>query len=259
MILLLSKHISEQRNELKDRVRTMDEKIMLKVENLSVNYGHIEALKNVSVEVKKGQICSIIGANGAGKSTLLKTISGLVKPVSGTIYFEGKPLPKKAHKIVAEGIVHVPEGRKTFSGLTIEDNLLVGGTLTDKSRLAANLEKQYELFPILKERKNQFAGTLSGGEQQMLAVARGLMSEPKIILLDEPSMGLAPLIVNQIYKLIGQIQESGITVLLIEQNAKKALSICDFAYVLENGRIKLSGSGEELLASDEVRKAYLGG
>ena len=238
---------------------TVDEKIMLKVENLSVNYGHIEALKNVSVEVKKGQICSIIGANGAGKSTLLKTISGLVKPVSGTIYFEGKPLPKKAHKIVAEGIVHVPEGRKTFSGLTIEDNLLVGGTLTDKSRLAANLEKQYELFPILKERKNQFAGTLSGGEQQMLAVARGLMSEPKIILLDEPSMGLAPLIVNQIYKLIEQIRESGITVLLIEQNAKKALSICDFAYVLENGKIKLSGSGEELLASDEVRKAYLGG
>ena len=248
-----------QRNELKDGVITVDEKIMLKVENLSVNYGHIEALKNVSVEVKKGQICSIIGANGAGKSTLLKTISGLVKPVSGTIYFEGKPLPKKAHKIVAEGIVHVPEGRKTFSGLTIEDNLLVGGTLTDKSRLAANLEKQYELFPILKERKNQFAGTLSGGEQQMLAVARGLMSEPKIILLDEPSMGLAPLIVNQIYKLIEQIRESGITVLLIEQNAKKALSICDFAYVLENGKIKLSGSGEELLASDEVRKAYLGG
>ena len=237
----------------------MDEKIMLKVENLSVNYGHIEALKNVSVDVKKGQICSIIGANGAGKSTLLKTISGLVKPVSGTIYFEGKPLPKRAHKIVAEGIVHVPEGRKTFSGLTIEDNLLVGGTVADKSRLAANLEKQYQLFPILKERKNQFAGTLSGGEQQMLAVARGLMSDPKIILLDEPSMGLAPLIVNQIYNLIGQIRESGITVLLIEQNAKKALSICDFAYVLENGKIKLSGTGEELLASDEVRKAYLGG
>ncbi len=237
----------------------MDEKIMLKVENLSVNYGHIEALKNVSVDVKKGQICSIIGANGAGKSTLLKTISGLVKPVSGTIYFEGKPLPKRAHKIVAEGLVHVPEGRKTFSGLTIEDNLLVGGTVANKSRLAANLEKQYQLFPILKERKNQFAGTLSGGEQQMLAVARGLMSEPKIILLDEPSMGLAPLIVNQIYNLIGQIRESGITVLLIEQNAKKALSICDFAYVLENGKIKLSGTGEELLASDEVRKAYLGG
>jgi branched-chain amino acid transport system ATP-binding protein len=237
----------------------MEDKTMLKVENLSVNYGHIEALKNVSVDVKKGQICSIIGANGAGKSTLLKTISGLVKPVSGSIFFEGRPLPKKAHKIVAEGIVHVPEGRKTFSGLTIEDNLLVGGTLADKSRLSANLEKQYALFPILKERKHQFAGTLSGGEQQMLAVARGLMSEPKIILLDEPSMGLAPLIVNQIYKLIGQIRDSGITVLLIEQNAKKALSICDYAYVLENGRIKLSGTGKELLESDEVRKAYFGG
>ena len=237
----------------------MEDKTMLKVENLSVNYGHIEALKNVSVDVKKGQICSIIGANGAGKSTLLKTISGLVKPVSGSIFFEGRPLPKKAHKIVAEGIVHVPEGRKTFSGLTIEDNLLVGGTLADKSRLSANLEKQYALFPILKERKHQFAGTLSGGEQQMLAVARGLMSEPKIILLDEPSMGLAPLIVNQIYKLIGQIRDSGITVLLIEQTAKKALSICDYAYVLENGRIKLSGTGKELLESDEVRKAYLGG
>lgn len=237
----------------------MEDKTMLKVENLFVNYGHIEALKNVSVDVKKGQICSIIGANGAGKSTLLKTISGLVKPVSGSIFFEERPLPKKAHKIVAEGIVHVPEGRKTFSGLTIEDNLLVGGTLADKSRLSANLEKQYALFPILKERKHQFAGTLSGGEQQMLAVARGLMSEPKIILLDEPSMGLAPLIVNQIYKLIGQIRDSGITVLLIEQNAKKALSICDYAYVLENGRIKLSGTGKELLESDEVRKAYLGG
>ena len=210
----------------------MDEKIMLKVENLSVNYGHIEALKNVSVDVKKGQICSIIGANGAGKSTLLKTISGLVKPVSGTIYFEGKPLPKRAHKIVAEGIVHVPEGRKTFSGLTIEDNLLVGGTVADKSRLAANLEKQYQLFPILKERKNQFAGTLSGGEQQMLAVARGLMSDPKIILLDEPSMGLAPLIVNQIYNLIGQIRESGITVLLIEQNAKHILEV-DYGRITE--------------------------
>ena len=185
----------------------MEDKTMLKVENLSVNYGHIEALKNVSVDVKKGQICSIIGANGAGKSTLLKTISGLVKPVSGSIFFEGRPLPKKAHKIVAEGIVHVPEGRKTFSGLTIEDNLLVGGTLADKSRLSANLEKQYALFPILKERKHQFAGTLSGGEQQMLAVARGLMSEPKIILLDEPSMGLAPLIVNQIYKLKHNIRQ----------------------------------------------------
>lgn len=235
------------------------EQAMLKVENLSVNYGHIEALKHVSVEVRKGQICSIIGANGAGKSTLLKTISGLVKPVSGSIMFEGSPLPRQAHRVVARGIVHVPEGRRTFSGLTIEDNLLVGATLTDKSRIRANLEKQYDRFPILKERRNQFAGTLSGGEQQMLAVARGMMSDPKIILLDEPSMGLAPLIVNQIYDLISEIRESGTTVLLIEQNAKKALSLCDYAYVLENGVIKLSGEGSELLASDEVRKAYLGG
>ena len=235
------------------------DKIMLSVSGLSVRYGHVEALRNVSVDVHRGQICSIIGANGAGKSTLLKTISGLVRPVSGTILFEGRSLPRQAHKIVAEGIVHVPEGRRTFSGLTIEDNLLVGGTLTGRIKQAENLEKQYALFPILKERRHQFAGTLSGGEQQMLAVARGLMAEPKIILLDEPSMGLAPLIVNQIYDLICRIRDSGITVLLIEQNAKKALSICDYAYVLENGRIKLSGTGLELLSSDEVRKAYLGG
>ena len=235
------------------------DKVMLSVSGLSVRYGHVEALRNVSVDVQRGQICSIIGANGAGKSTLLKTISGLVRPVSGTILFEGRPLPRQAHKIVAEGIVHVPEGRRTFSGLTIEDNLLVGGTLTGRIKQAENLEKQYALFPILKERRHQFAGTLSGGEQQMLAVARGLMAEPKIILLDEPSMGLAPLIVNQIYDLICRIRDSGITVLLIEQNAKKALSICDYAYVLENGRIKLSGTGLELLSSDEVRKAYLGG
>lgn len=233
--------------------------VMLKVENLSVNYGHIEALKNVSVEVVKGQICSIIGANGAGKSTLLKTISGLVKPLGGKIYFEGEELPRKPYKVVEKGVVHVPEGRRTFSGLTIEDNLLVGAFATDKKHIKEDLEEQYEMFPILKERRNQFAGTLSGGEQQMLAVCRGLMSHPRILLLDEPSMGLAPIIVNQIYDLIQKIKDSGITILLVEQNAKKALSICDYAYVLENGRIKLSGSGEELLSSDEVRKAYLGG
>lgn len=233
--------------------------VMLKVENLSVNYGHIEALKNVSVEVVKGQICSIIGANGAGKSTLLKTISGLVKPLGGKIYFEGAELPRKPYKVVEKGVVHVPEGRRTFSGLTIEDNLLVGAFSTDKKHIKEDLEQQYEMFPILRERRNQFAGTLSGGEQQMLAVCRGLMSHPRILLLDEPSMGLAPIIVNQIYDLIQKIKDSGITILLVEQNAKKALSICDYAYVLENGRIKLSGSGEELLSSDEVRKAYLGG
>ena len=231
---------------------------MLDIKDLSVNYGHIEALKHVNVQVRKGEICSIIGANGAGKSTLLKTISGLVKPINGTIAFEGKLLPKKASKIVKEGVVHVPEGRRCFSGLTIEDNLLVGAHLS-MDDVKENIEKQYDLFPILKERKKQFAGTLSGGEQQMLAVARGLMSNPKILLLDEPSMGLAPLIVNQIYDLIEQIRDSGITVLLVEQNAKKALSICDYAYVLENGVIKLEGTGEELANNDDVRKAYLGG
>ncbi len=237
----------------------MMSEVMLEVKDLSVSYGHIEALKSVSVKVVKGQICSIIGANGAGKSTLLKTISGLVRPLGGKIFFEGEELPRKPYKVVQKGVVHVPEGRRTFSGLTVEDNLLVGAYSTDKKRIKEDLESQYDMFPILKERRNQFAGTLSGGEQQMLAVCRGLMSHPRILLLDEPSMGLAPIIVNQIYDLIQKIKDSGITILLVEQNAKKALSICDYAYVLENGRIKLSGSGEELLNSDEVRKAYLGG
>lgn len=233
--------------------------VMLQVKDLSVNYGHVEALKKINIDVKRGQITSIVGANGAGKSTLLKTISGLVKPLEGEILFEGQPIPKRAHKIVSQGIVHVPEGRRTFSGLTITDNLLVGGFLSSGKELSDNIEKQFELFPILRERKNQFAGTLSGGEQQMLAVARGLMSNPKILLLDEPSMGLAPLIVNQIYEIIQKVKDRGITVLLVEQNAKKALSICDYAYVIENGEIKLEGTGEELLNSDEVKKAYLGG
>ncbi|NLZ76044.1 MAG: ABC transporter ATP-binding protein [Erysipelotrichia bacterium] len=232
---------------------------MLQVKDLSVNYGHVEALKKINIDVKRGQITSIVGANGAGKSTLLKTISGLVKPLEGEILFEGQPIPKRAHKIVSQGIVHVPEGRRTFSGLTITDNLLVGGFLSSGKELSDNIEKQFELFPILRERKNQFAGTLSGGEQQMLAVARGLMSNPKILLLDEPSMGLAPLIVNQIYEIIQKVKDRGITVLLVEQNAKKALSICDYAYVIENGEIKLQGTGEELLNSEEVKKAYLGG
>jgi len=237
----------------------MMKEVMLQVKDLTVNYGHVEALKHINIDVKRGQITSIVGANGAGKSTLLKTISGLVKPLDGEILFEGQPIPKKSHKIVAHGIVHVPEGRHTFSGLTITDNLLVGGFLSSGKELYDNVEKQFELFPILRERKNQFAGTLSGGEQQMLAVARGLMSNPKILLLDEPSMGLAPLIVNQIYEIIQKVKDNGITVLLVEQNAKKALSICDYAYVIENGEIKLQGTGEELLNSDEVKKAYLGG
>ena len=232
---------------------------MLKVNDLVVNYGYVEALRGVSLEVQQGQIVSIIGANGAGKTTLLRTISGLVKPKSGTVMFEGEELPKKPNKIVAQGVVQVPEGRKCFSGLTVKDNLLVGGYLLKNDELEKALQEQYELFPVLKQRENQFAGTFSGGEQQMLAVARGLMSKPKILLLDEPSMGLAPIIVDQIYDLIRKIRDRGITVLLVEQNAKKALGICDYAYVLENGVISLSGTGEELLKSDDVRKAYLGG
>ena len=232
---------------------------MLKVNDLVVNYGYVEALRGVSIEVNKGQIVSIIGANGAGKTTLLRTISSLVKAKSGSVYFEGEELPKKPNKIVAKGVVQVPEGRKCFSGLTVRDNLLVGGYLLKGHELEKALQEQYDLFPVLKERENQFAGTFSGGEQQMLAVARGLMSKPQILLLDEPSMGLAPIIVDQIYALIRQIRDRGITVLLVEQNAKKALSICDYAYVLENGVISLSGTGEELLNSDDVRKAYLGG
>ncbi|MEG0047740.1 MAG: ABC transporter ATP-binding protein [Clostridia bacterium] len=233
---------------------------MLKVSRLSVNYGYVQALKNVSVEAEQGQIVSIIGSNGAGKTSLLRTISGLVKPLDGQVEFLGKLLPKAAHEIVKAGVVHVPEGRKTFSGLTIQDNLLVGG-YSDKSQkeLKNRMAEQYKRFPILEQRRTQFAGTLSGGEQQMLAIARGLMSNPKILLMDEPSLGLAPLIVNQVYDIIREIRDGGITILLVEQNARKALSICDKAYVLENGSITLSGKGEDLLRSDEIIKAYLGG
>lgn len=232
---------------------------MLKVDKLSANYGYVKALKEVSIEAEKGQIVTIIGANGAGKTTLLRCISGLVKPASGNIEFLGKPIPKKPNDIVKKGLVHVPEGRKTFSGLTVKDNLLVGGYLFSRSVNEEELERNYKLFPILKLRENQYAGTLSGGEQQMLAIARGLMSHPDLMLLDEPSLGLAPLIVNQVYDLILKIRERGITVLLVEQNAKKALGLCDKAYVIENGAIKLQGTGKELLNSEEVKKAYLGG
>ena len=232
---------------------------LLEICNISVNYGHIEALKNVSVHANEGEIFSIIGSNGAGKTSLLRTISGMVKPVSGSIEFNGKALPSRVHQIVQKGIVHVPEGRKTFSGLTVEDNLRIGGYLYHGKDLDDMLKEQYKLFPILEERKRQFAGTLSGGEQQMLAISRGLMGKPKLILLDEPSLGLAPIIVNNIFRLIQQIKDLGITVFLVEQNARKALSICNKACVLENGRIALQGSGKELLDSQMVKKAYLGG
>jgi len=232
---------------------------MLNVTGLYASYGHIDALKDVNISADEGQIVSIIGSNGAGKSTLLRCLSGIVKPSAGEIIFMGKNLPKKPHKIVGTGLVHVPEGRKTFSGLTIRDNLLVGGYLFKGKELEKDLEEQYERFPILKERRNQFAGTLSGGEQQMLAISRGLMAKPKMIMLDEPSLGLAPLIVQQVYELIQQIRISGITVLLVEQNANMALRVAHRGYVLETGRIVTSDSASALLENDAVRKAYLGG
>lgn len=232
---------------------------ILEIKGLVVSYGGIEAVKGIDLTVEQGKIVTLIGSNGAGKSTTLKTIAGLVKPKSGSITFQGEPLlGKSTDQIVSRGVTLVPEGRRVFPNLTVEENLRIGAYLRKES-IRDDLDRVYALFPRLKEREWQMAGTLSGGEQQMLAVARGLMSRPKIILLDEPSMGLAPIIVNQIYDLIRQIRDSGITVLLVEQNARKALGICDYAYVLENGKINLSGAGDELLRSDAVRKAYLGG
>jgi branched-chain amino acid transport system ATP-binding protein len=232
---------------------------LLQIENISVNYGHVTALIEASLEAKKGQIVSIIGSNGAGKTTLLRTISGLVKPKNGSIKLFGEDIiGLRPNKIVQRGVVHVPEGRKVFSALTVRDNLLVGGYLFSGSKLQKTLEEIYELFPILKEREKQYAGTLSGGEQQMLAIGRGMMSHPKIMLLDEPSLGLAPIIIANVFKYIQQIRDSGITILLVEQNAKKALEVCDIAYVLENGRITISGTGQELLNSPKIISAYLG-
>ena len=232
---------------------------MLTIENLHVSYGHIQALSGISIKVPQGSIVSIIGSNGAGKTTLLNTISGIVKQKQGSIKFEGKELTRVPHDIVSQGIIQVPEGRKIFAGLTVEENLLAGGyILKDSRQLKANAEKMMQLYPILQTRRNQQAGTLSGGEQQMLAVCRGLMSDPKLILLDEPSLGLAPIIVKSIFDLIVQIREHGITVMLVEQNAKKALALCDYAYVLENGRVTMEGKGKELLCDPGVKKAYLG-
>lgn len=213
---------------------------MLKIENLSVSYGHIKALRQVSISAEKGQIVSIVGANGAGKTTLLKTMSCLVKAEEGSIrFYDQEILGKKPNQVVAQGIVHVPEGRRVFAGLTVLDNLKVGGYRFSSKSIQKNLDLVFKLFPILNERKNQFAGTLSGGEQQMLAIGRGLMSEPKLLLLDEPSLGLAPIIINQVFQLIQEIRNSGITILLVEQNARRALEICDKAYILENGVIKM--------------------
>jgi branched-chain amino acid transport system ATP-binding protein len=232
---------------------------VLSIEKLQVAYGPVQALQGVSLEVPRGKIISIIGSNGAGKTTLLNTICGLVRPKSGTIRFEGQELNRLAHKVVRLGIVQVPEGRKVFSGLTVRENLMAGGYIVDDNRkLAERIERMFDLYPILRERQNQHAGTLSGGEQQMLAICRGLMSEPKLILLDEPSLGLAPLIVTGVFGLVRQIRGQGITVVLVEQNAKKALALCDYAYVLENGKIVMQGQGAELLGDPAVKKAYLG-
>ena len=234
---------------------------MLKVENLSVHYGMIQAVRDVSFEVNEGEVVSLIGANGAGKTTILRTLSGLVRPSAGKIEFFGKEIQKlPAQKIVASGLSQVPEGRHVFPGLTVMENLEMGAFLKkNREENQANLKKVFSRFPRLEERKNQDAATLSGGEQQMLAMGRALMSTPKLLLLDEPSMGLAPIFIQEIFDIIQDIQKQGTTVLLIEQNANKALAISDRGYVLETGKIVLSGTGKELAASDEVRKAYLGG
>ena len=234
---------------------------MLKIDNIDVYYGAIHALKGISLEVKEGEIVTLIGANGAGKSTTLRTISGLLKPKTGSITFLGQDIAGvRAHEIVKKGISQVPEGRRVFAEMTVMENLDLGAFVRkDKAGIQQDLKHVFELFPRLDERKNQSAGTLSGGEQQMLAMGRALMSRPKLLLLDEPSMGLAPLLIKEIFNIIVDINKSGTTVLLVEQNANMALSIANRAYVLETGRITLSGSAKELAASEDVRKAYLGG
>ncbi|NNU84337.1 ABC transporter ATP-binding protein [Geobacillus sp. BMUD] len=234
---------------------------MLKVDGIDVFYGNIHALKGVSLEVNKGEIVTLIGANGAGKTTLLKTISGLLKPKNGDIVYEGASIAGKAAQwIVKQGISHVPEGRRVFANMTVEENLELGAFLRkDKDGIQQDFAKVFQLFPRLEERRKQLAGTLSGGEQQMLAIGRALMARPKLLLLDEPSMGLAPLLVKTIFRIIQEINESGTTILLVEQNAHMALSIADRAYVLESGRVVLSGTAAELQASEQVKQAYLGG
>ena len=233
---------------------------LLEIRDIQVYYGMIQAIKGVSLDVNEGEVIALIGANGAGKTTTLHTITGLLKPKAGSIMFEGTDITKvPAHKIVSMGMAHVPEGRRVFSQLSVLQNLKLGAyTRSDKNEIEESLANVYKRFPRLEERKNQMAGTLSGGEQQMLAMGRALMSKPKIILMDEPSMGLSPIFVNEIFSIIKDVSADGVTVLLVEQNAKKALSIADRAYVLETGTITLEGDAKELLNNDSIKKAYLG-
>lgn len=232
---------------------------MLKVENINVYYGAIHAIKGISFEVNDGEIVTLIGANGAGKSTTLQTISGLLHSATGSITFEGENIAgMPAHKLVGKGLAQVPEGRRVFLNMTVEENLEMGAYTRPGSEVEPHLERVYDLFPRMKERRRQVAGTLSGGEQQMLAVGRALMSRPKLMMMDEPSLGLAPLVVKDIFSIIRKINDQGVTILLIEQNANMALHTADLAYVLETGRLTLSGTGEELLNNEAVKKAYLG-
>lgn len=232
---------------------------MLEIRDLNVYYGGIHALKGISLEVEEGQIVSMIGSNGAGKSSMMNAISGIVKYKSGEILYKGQPLPTAANKVVRLGVCQVPEGRLIFANLTVYENLKVGAYLrSDKDGIERDLKRVYEIFPRLEERKNQIAGTLSGGEQQMLAVGRALMGRPKMILMDEPSMGLSPLLVKEIFAIIREVNKQGITILLVEQNAKMALAISDRAYVLETGTITIEGDAKELLNDARVKKAYLG-
>lgn len=233
---------------------------MLEIKDLEVYYGMIQAIKGVSFDVNEGEVIALIGANGAGKTTILHTITGLINAQKGSVWFEGKDITKvPAHKIVSMGMAHVLEGRRVFANLTVLQNLKMGAyTRKDKTEIEQTLDSIYKRFPRLMERQNQLAGTLSGGEQQMLAMGRALMSHPKIILMDEPSMGLSPIFVNEIFDIIKSVSASGTTVLLVEQNAKKALSIADRAYVLETGKIVLSGKASDLLNNDSIKKAYLG-
>lgn len=253
---------SMTRKSLRHILESKEEKAMamLEVRDLQVYYGMIHAIKGISFDVNQGEVIALIGANGAGKTTTLHTITGLLAPKSGSVLFEGKDITKvPAHKIVSMGMAHVPEGRRVFAELSVYENLKLGAyTRKDKKEIEETLARVYKSFPRLEERKNQLAGTLSGGEQQMLAMGRALMSKPKIILMDEPSMGLSPILVEEIFHIIREISASGTTVLLVEQNAKKALAIADRAYVLETGNIVLSGDAKEMMNNDSIKKAYLG-